>query len=337
MEPAAQPQEKSFDIISIGDSTIDVFLEIHDANAVCSIDSEKCWFCVNYADKIAVDKLTRVPAVGNSASNSIGSVRLGLKAAIYTHLGDDKDGEESRQIFEKEDVATDFIRTDKGKRTNFSSVINFQGERVIFVYHVEREYRLPDLPSTSWVYYSSVGKGHEVLNGQLIDYIKRTEARLGYNPGTYQLKTGIDEIKKVLEVCETLILNREEAHQLVGGEVQDTKNLLKSLRDHGAKTVVITDARNGSYLSDGEKYLHCGIPEESPVVERTGVGDAYSTGFIAALIKGSSVDEAMIQATLNSTSVIQYIGAREGLLTLEGVEKVREKWGNSFRVTELTK
>lgn len=324
-----------FDIISIGDSTIDVFQEIHEANAVCNIDSEKCWFCVNYADKIAIEKLTRVPAVGNSASNSIGSVRLGLRAAIYTHLGDDKDGEESRQVFEKERVATDFIKIDEGKRTNFSSVINFQGERVIFVYHVEREYSLPSLPSTSWVYYSSVGKGHEVLNQQIIDYIRRTEARLGYNPGTHQLKTGIEEVGKVLEVCEALILNREEAHGLVGGEISDTKNLLKSLREHGAKTVVVTDARNGSYFYDGERFLHCGIPEKSPVVERTGVGDAYSTGFIAALIKGKSVEEAMLQATLNSTSVLQYIGAREGLLTPEGVEKMREKWGNSFEVVKF--
>lgn len=324
-----------YDLISIGDSTIDVFQEIHEANAICSIDTERCWFCVNYADKIAVDKLTRVAAVGNSASNSIGSVRLGLKAAIYTHLGDDKDGEESRQIFEKEGVSTDFVKIDKGKRTNFSSVINFQGERVIFVYHVEREYDLPPLPQTSWAYYSSSGKGHEALNKQIVEYIRRTETRLGYNPGTYQLKTGIDEVKTVLEVCEALILNREEAHSLVGGEISDTKSLLDKLHQHGPKMVVITDARNGSYFYDGGKYLHCGIPEESPVIERTGVGDAYSTGFIAALIKGKSVEEAMVQATLNSTSVLQYIGAREGLLTQEGVEKMREKWGNSFGVKEF--
>lgn len=327
--------DKKLDLISVGDSTIDVFQEIHEASAICTIDPEKCWFCVNYASKIAVDKLTRIAAVGNCANNAIGSSRLGLKTAIYTHVGDDADGEEMIEIIKKEGVVPEFIHIDEGKKSNFSSVVNFKGERVIFVYHEEREYRLPDLPASTWVYYTSAGKGHQQLNSQVVEHIRKHEVRLGYNPGTHQLATGIDEVKKLLEVCEALLLNREEAHSLVGGEVSDTKGLLDALRKYGAKTVVITDARNGSFATDGQKYLHCGIPEESPVIERTGVGDAYSTGFIAALVRGKSIQEAMVDATLNSTSVVQYIGAREGLLTPEGLEEMRKKWGNSFEVKEF--
>src|SRR3990167_4007569 len=104
-----------FDLIAIGDSTVDVFLELHEASVNCEIDPEECKLVLDYADKIPVEKMTRVAAVGNAANTAIGTARLGLKAALYTLVGDDQDGEEMRQVFEKEKVAEDYIIVDKGK------------------------------------------------------------------------------------------------------------------------------------------------------------------------------------------------------------------------------
>ena len=56
------------------------------------------------------------------------------------------------------------------------------------------------------------------------------------------------------------------------------------------------------------------LPRPRAPFERTGAGDAFSSTFIAALSLGLSLKEAMLWAPINSMSVVQKIGAREGLL-----------------------
>ncbi len=320
----------SFDLISIGDSTLDIFLEINpqDANGVCKLDNEKCVVELEYGAKIPVNKLTRVAAVGNAANNACGSSRLGLKTAIYTVTGSDSDSLESKQIFEQEGVDTSLMVLEDGKRSNFSAVINYSAERNIFVYHEERVYDISGLPRADWIYFTSVGKGHEVLHKQIPNYVKTYGVKLGYNPGSHELREGLEILKPVLAVTEVLIVNREEALMLVGGDINDIKALISKLYETGPKIVVITDGRGGSYVSpDGREVWFAGIPEQSPVIERTGCGDAYSTGFLAALVQKLPLPDAMIWGTMNATSVIQYIGAREGLLTRRGIDEFKAKYG----------
>jgi len=84
-----------YDIISIGDTTTDVFLEIDQATVNCTIKKEICQFCVDYANKIPVNKMFRLYGVGNAANSAVGSARMGLKTAIYTIIGKDMPGTEA--------------------------------------------------------------------------------------------------------------------------------------------------------------------------------------------------------------------------------------------------
>lgn len=325
---------ENYDIISIGDSTVDLFLEVdpNDAETSCNVDLEKCVVCFDFGSKVPVSRLTRVAAVGNAANNAIGSSRLGFKTAIYTVIGSDQTSQEIKQILENEGVDTQFVVMESGKQANLSVVINYNAERTIFVHHESRNYNLPVFPQTKWVYYTSVAKGHEILHTQIPDYIKKSEAKLAFNPGSYQLREGVEALKPELEVVEVLILNREEAQMLVEVENEDFKGMINRLRALGPKTVVITDGRNGSYASfDGREFWHVGIPEESPVIEMTGAGDAYSIAFLAALILEKDLAEAMIWGTMNATSVIQHIGAREGLLTKMQMEEFVGKYGSEVK------
>lgn len=325
---------QQYDLISIGDSTIDVFLEISptDTQSVCQLREEECLVCFDYGSKIPVETIMRVAGVGNAANNAIGTTRLGLKTAIYTVIGSDKDSQEIKQVFLDEDVSTEYLVMENGKRANLSTVINYSGERTIFVYHESRNYNLPDLAPSKWVYYTSVAKGHKSLHTQIPEYVRKTGAKLGFNPGSYQLREGLEVLKPILEITAILSVNREEAHMLAGGDLEDTKGLFNKLKEAGPQLILITDGRNGSYASyDGREIWHIGIPEDSPVVERTGCGDAYTTAFIAALIQGKELPEAMLWGTMNATSVIQHVGAREGLLTKSGIEDFKEKWGKGLK------
>lgn len=309
---------KKFDVISIGDTMLDVFSELEEAKIQCDANNENCLICISWADKVAVKKLTRIPAVGNSANVAIGCSRLGLKIAFHTILGIDSPGKDSFDCLKAEGVVKDYIVWDKNHGTNYSTVINYQGERTILVYHEPREYNLPKLANADWIYLSSLGEGHQKLHQQVADYIVKSGAKLGFNPGTHQLKDGLEGLKSLLKVVTVFFVNKEEAQRLVGHH-EDVKELLKLLHNEGPKIVVITDGAKGSYSFDGANMYFLEVLPV-PVVEMTGCGDSYSTGFISALHLGRDIPEAMKWGTVNSASVLQYIGAREGLLHRKEIE-----------------
>ncbi|MBF8280497.1 MAG: PfkB protein [Candidatus Magasanikbacteria bacterium] len=312
-----------FDLVSIGDSTIDTLLSIDDAEVNCSIRKDRCLFCVNYADKIAVNSLHRSVA-GNAANNAIGSSRLGMKTALYTIVGKDEAGDWIVSKLKQERVSTHYVHRDE--HTNASTVINFHGERTILVYHAPRQYNLPNLDGVKWIYYSSVGKNHTRINKQLMAFLKKhPKVKLGYNPGTWQLKAGIDAMRPVLERTYIVFVNKEEAARIVGPQ-HDERHYLLELHKLGPKICVITDGPNGSYTFDGEHFLKMGILP-TPVVERTGAGDSFATAFISALHFGKPIKTAMCWGTVNSASVIMKIGPIAGLLTRAGLDAMHKKYG----------
>ena len=91
---------------------------------------------------------------------------------------------------------------------------------------------------------------------------------------------------------------------------------MKALSTLGPKTPVITDGGNGSFAYDGERYVKAGVlPVDA--YERTGAGDAFSTGCLSAIIKGEQFEMALLWGTLSSASVIGYRGPQRGLIKEE--------------------
>ncbi len=317
-----------FDLVSIGDSTIDTFISIHDATVEYGVNSREGKICIPYGAKIPVDKIAYGVA-GNAANVAVGAARLGLKTAIYTNLGEDDQGTRIREAFEKEGVDTRFVKTDHSKKTNLSVVLTFQGERTIFVYHQDWFYSLPDIGSASWIYLTSMAEtftGSNIMD-EIYHFVTKTRTKLAFGPGTYQLKADVRRYPKILEACEILIVNLEEAREIL--EINESvaievKDLLSKLLMLGPKRVVITDGAHGSYATDGQNNLKIGIiPVE--VVEKTGAGDAYTSGLLSALVRGQTLAEAMVWGTINATFEIQHVGTQIGILKLADLEKEREK------------
>lgn len=305
-------RKKSFDMISIGDATLDLFVGIDEASVLCNLNKDVCLLCISYADKIAATSFERVIG-GNAANNAVGSSRLGLKAAIYTVVGGDDTGRKVMEVMKRENVSADYLVLAKDQETNSSVVLNYKAERTILVYHVDRKYKMPKFKPTKWFYLTSMGKNHYDFHMEFVEYVKRTDSKLGFNPGTHQLKLGLEKLRPMLEASTVLFVNKEEAQRLVG-QIIDMKELLTAMRHAGPKIVVITDGERGSFVFDGSKYWKCGITD-TPVVERTGAGDAFGTAFLAALGHGKPIPEALRWGTMNSASVITKVGPEAGLLT----------------------
>lgn len=316
------------DIISIGDATLDVFLQLNydEAEVKCDLDRQNCKICLDYADKIPVESVVKIPGAGNGSNNAVGSSRLGMKTAIFGILGGDDVGRGILKRWQKEGIKTQYVSLDKNRGTNYSTVLNYRGERTILVFHEQRDYRFPkNLPAAKWIYYTSLGKGGEKMHPALLSYVKKNGVKLCFQPGTHQLKLGAKTLAPIIGASEIMIVNKEEAERIVGDSTRDMASLLKRLRSMGCRLAVITDGPMGSYACDGKQFLKMSV-FEVPVIERTGCGDAYATAFLAALHFGKSVDEALRWGTANAASVISFIGPQEGLLKRPGMNKMLKRF-----------
>ncbi len=315
-----------YDLIAIGDSTLDVFLNIDEATVNCQLNKKQCLLCFDYAEKIPVKDVIKVPGAGNASNAAVGGSRLGMKSAIVSIVGNDETGQENIAGWKLERVSTEYVTTDPKRESNYSTVLNFKGERTILVHHEQRTYKLPKLSDTKWVYYTSLGKGHEKQEKELLAYLKsHTKTKLAYNPGTHQLHRGLKALSPVIARSELFIVNRDEAARLLEDGERPVHNMLQNFHKIGAKIVVITDGPEGSYASDGTSVWFMPI-FKGPIKERSGAGDSYTIGFLYALFAGKDLPEAMRFGTANAWSVVQSIGPQKGLLMKTEMEKTLKKF-----------
>ena len=122
---------------------------------------------------------------------------------------------------------------------------------------------------------------------------------------------------------EIFFCNKEEAQQILHTQEQDIPTLIRSIRELGPTIPVITDGPKGAYTVDtDDQAWHMPMyPDPAPPVDRTGAGDSFSSTFTAAIILGKDPSEALSWGPINSMSVVQYVGAQEGLLTRENLEE----------------
>lgn len=317
----------AFDLISIGDTVIDTFVPLKDAEVTNIGGMEHLSLPFGY--KIPVDEPVSFVG-GNASNNAVGASRLGLKTAIYTNVGKKDDDEADERIIEKlrkEKIDTRYIIHNKDFPTNHNIILDYKGERTILVHHHHWKYNLPDLDSSKWIYLTSLAPNFIETNliDQILNYLERTRARLAYQPGTFQINLGVKKSAKLLSLTDFLIMNMEEAKKFLGVEGKiETKKLLEKLVDTGAKRVVITDGSRGSYGFNGGTFYELEkFPAE--VLQKTGAGDSYATACVAALINGEDLSEAMRWGAANSASVVSAMGPQAGLLTLEQMKESLKK------------
>lgn len=323
--------ENNLELLSIGEASIDVFITPTESESLCKLSDREALICFSYGDKIPVQNL-ELSIGGNAANNSIGASRLGIKTAIVLTLGDDMTGTQILNFLEKEKVNLTYTFQQPETGSNYSVIVTYSGERTIFTYHAPRSYEFPvHLPRTPWIYLTSMGENFKPFYNHIAEWLKKNPTiKMGFNPGSWQLRAGIDEIKDIMSLTYIIFVNREEAEKLTGlkNNGNNEKELLQSLSKLGPKIVCITDGANGAFAWDGNKYLKAPVLPVA-IRQRTGAGDAFGSGCLSALIKGKTLEEALVWGTINSASVIGLVGSAKGLLHDSEIQMWKARYESS--------
>jgi len=320
-----------YNLITIGDAVLDTHVIIKDAAVECDIDGQNCMLCLNYASKIPIEDSFQALG-GNAANVAVGASRIGLKTAIISSIGKDSNAKIIIDELGKQGVNTDLIYEDAGIKTRYSVILNFKGERTILSYHQARQYVWPKIvPETDWIYYTSMSDGFEPIQEKLIEFLDRHETvRLACNPGSFQLKNNLGLVREILPRVDILIVNLEEAEKILGTTVEKEKSvpaIMHGLLGAGAREAVITDGKNGAWAGNKEEILHLRT-YPIQVVAKTGAGDAFSSGYLAAKIYGHDIATALSWGIADSCSIITAHGSQRTLLDKNGIKKMLAKYAS---------
>ncbi|MFZ2975220.1 MAG: carbohydrate kinase family protein [Candidatus Moraniibacteriota bacterium] len=274
----------------------------------------------------------RHESIGGCAANvACGLARLGIETYCATRVGDDDAGNWMKKELEKNGVETSLVQIGKDHRSDLSAIIaNIPSEdRIIFSdrdSNEKLEIASQDLEKVDaqWIFASSLNGNEQESWDKKLDKIlsltSEKEIRLIFNPGQKNIKSNTQKVLEAIAQTEMLIINKDEAIEIVDKlddadkeALNDEKFLAEKLYNLGAKIVALTDGANGAWGFDGESFLHIDAKKEK-VADSLGAGDAFSSGFIAAHLKEKNLEECLRWGIENSTSVIQHYGAVEGLL-----------------------
>ena len=318
---------EQYDFVAIGDIVIDAFIQLDKDAADVSIDMDtgRQTLQMPFGNKLPYDDVTVINAVGNSPNAAVAAHRLGLKTALVASVGNDRNGKDCLEALRTEGVHTDFVKLHEGMKTNYHYVLRYGAERTILIKHEKFPYLMPDFGiPPKYIYFSSIGEHGVAFHHELAAYVaQHPDTKLVFQPGTFQIKLGTEELKDLYAVTEIFFCNKEEAQEILKTTEQHVPTLIRGLRALGPKLPVVTDGPHGAYVIDTEEQAwHMPMyPDPSDPIDRTGAGDAFSSTFTAAILLGKTPAEALAWGPINSMSVVQYVGAQAGLLTKEAVEE----------------
>jgi ribokinase len=311
---------KKFDVITIGSATRDVFLRSRGIKIIrdesFSTGEAECF---TLGSKIEVDDIV-FETGGGGTNTAVSFARQGLRTAFVGKIGaTDARGREILQALEEDTVNTSLVIRDKRESTGYSVLLlTARGERTVLVYRgASADFRVSELPwrkmQSRWVYVSSLGGKLPVIK-KIWAQAKRSGTKIAWNPGDRELAWGLPRLKSLLAQADVVLLNQEEAEKLVGLTSGQDASAFNRLRPYVHGITVVTQGVEGALAGWKNQAWHC-LTHPIHVNSTAGAGDAFGSGFVGAYIRTKGdVPKSLQFATANSESVIQHVGAKQGLL-----------------------
>jgi sugar/nucleoside kinase (ribokinase family) len=305
---------KNTKIVSVGAAVQDVFLSHSDEFKPVVENPHESFMKLELGAKADVNNITF--STGGGATNaSVTFARQGLQAVFMGTIGYDPAGQAVLDDLDKENVDTSHISYNDKYSTGYSVLLLApSGERTILTYRgASTHYHIKDFDldalNADWMYVSSMAGSFDVLD-KLFNQAKHLGIKVMFNPGKGELAHP-SKLKALLEDVEILSVNLEEMQTLVEG--QSAEELVRHGR-HYVPVVIVSDGPKGVMATDGKTIVKAGMYEDVRVIDRTGAGDAFGSGFLSQWAQGKSLAESVVFASANSTSVVSQIGAKKGIL-----------------------
>lgn len=339
-------------ILTLGSATQDIFINCSSNNGVQQkcLASKNC-LVIQEGEKIEIESL--VYASGGGATNSAASfARLGFQASCFFKAGKDSQADFIIEDLVKHCVTPHEIITTQEEATGTSFIMpSIRGNNSVLTYRgANATLQNNEIPYHTFkqfdaLYLTSLSGASALQYVPIIEEAKKQGLFIANNPGTSQLKSAPELIKKALQHLDIFILNAHEARTLyetwqgVKHPIHAEKNLLClfmqttqgtiTLRDFfreilqsGPQIAVVTNGSEGVYVATKESIIFCQAPKIIAQCS-VGAGDGFGSTFTASILRNYSPRQAAQFGAITGASVIQKQGAKAGLLSFEQLQKAQ--------------
>jgi sugar/nucleoside kinase (ribokinase family) len=313
---------REFDLIGLGNSLVDIFLEITDDEFAALGFEKGTMRLVEPAEQHKLlasfhDHEPRLVSGGSVANSVIACSQLGGKGAFIGCVGDDRYGLHYAEEFGE--LAIDFANPPLVGETTGTcvSIITPDAERTmrtclaVSSHLAARHVPADKIAAAEWLFV----EGYVFANPHTGQHAIREAIRAAKAGGTKIALTCSDAFvpqvfgevfHEALLQSDLLFCNAVEAVAVAGGtDARDSFVKLKGI----IPSCVVTDGPNGAFVRHAGHEFHEPAFECTPV-DLTGAGDMFAGAFLHGLTRGVPPEKATRAANFLAMKVITQIGAR---------------------------
>ena len=306
-------------ILGLGNAIVDVICKVDDefiSKNNLTKSTMKLIFDNNEFENLLSNlKIEKTVSGGSVANSIVGLSQLGNKVGFIGKINDDELGKKYEEGLLKEKVSYFY----KKKKEELPT-----GTCLILV--------TPDSERTMCTFLGTAAKINE--NDVDVDAINKSEIIFleGYlwdegDPKKAFEKAITNANKVAMSLSDQFCVDRHKPHflELVKNKLDITfanEQEIMSLIDAKdfnevidfakslGKLLVITRGEKGAIAINSSEVSECGIKQDLNIVDLTGAGDLFASGFLHGFVNQMSLKESLEKGTEMSSKVIQQIGAR---------------------------
>lgn len=134
----------------------------------------------------------------------------------------------------------------------------------------------------------------------------------------------VNKFRPTLHHLTLLSMNLNEAAELTALADHPPLDIVNKLRDMGLKSGIITDGPRGlSYFTHHDEIINLSPFSSDNILDVTGAGDATLAGFIASMLTGKSIKDALQAGLAAAKITIETKGACSEQLSMRSIADVR--------------
>jgi ribokinase len=254
---------------------------------------------------------------GKGANQAVAVARMGGNVLFITKTGNDLFGKQSIELYNAEDIGTDYIFSDMKAPSGVALIsVDAFGENCILV--------APGANGTLSVCDIEKAKAEIENAGILLMQLEIPMETVEYAAGIAAAKG----VKVILNPAPAQILssnllknlyiitpNKTEAELLTGIKVTDwasARNAADIISSKGINTVVITLGSKGAFVKEGDRY-HEIEAEKVKAIDTVAAGDTFCGTLCVGLSEGMTVVEAVKLACKASAITVTRMGAQSSI------------------------
>ncbi|MGH4120523.1 carbohydrate kinase family protein [Clostridium sp.] len=305
-------QNKDIDILTIGELLVDMIAEDYGDNFECSTYNR--YFG------------------GSPANIAINTKRLGINSIVAACVG--SDGLGKFLINSLIDVGIDTSCVAVTRNSTSMVLVTKSKASPIPIFYRDADYHLSynekldnALKNCKIMHFSCWPISKEPSRSTIeraIEEAKDNGALVCFDPNYHEMlwdknEDGVEYVKSLIGKVDIVKPSEDDAERIFGKD--SNENQIKKFLDLGVKLVIMTLGKDGAIVTNGVETIVMDTLA-SQVVDTTGAGDAFWSGFYAAIINGYTLKEALKLGFAVSAYKLKYTGAVVNLPKLEEIKRI---------------